>query len=171
MHARTDDAAPRALPSSSTSDRLESRRPSPLLQQLLQPRLLRGILRIRLTRLAREGTRRIAISAGMQKVNRSCRPRSRRRRKKNAKRKDAREREGGRESRKKKREESRGRGEEAKERRGRVSFTAPAAAPRVIAAATSGGVQRVYVSAIADVSSVAPCLHTFVEYGNCSARL
>lgn len=37
--------------------------------------------------------------------------------------------------------------EEAKERRVCVSFTAPAAAPRVIAAATSDGVQRVYVSA------------------------
>lgn len=141
-------------PPSSTSDRFESRPkavPSRR-QQLPRPRL-RGISRIRLTRLAREETRRTVISAGTQKVNRSFARREEEEEKEDEeeeKEEETEEREGAKKQEEKKREK------EEEERttsvRGRISFTAPAAAPRVIAAATSDGVrrssvQRVYVSA------------------------
>lgn len=113
----------------------------------------RGISRIRLTRLAREETRRTVISAGTQKVNRSFARREEEEEKEDEeeeKEEETEERKGAKKQEEKKREK------EEEERttsvRGRISFTAPAAAPRVIAAATSGGarrssVQRVYVSA------------------------
>lgn len=114
----------------------------------------RGISRIRLTRLAREETRRTVISAGTQKVNRSFARREEEEEKEEdeeeEKEEETEERKGAKKHEEKKREK------EEEERttsvRGRISFTAPAAAPRVIAAATSGGarrssVQRVYVSA------------------------
>lgn len=54
---------------------------------------------------------------------------------------------------------------------GRVSFTAPGAAPHVIAAATTAGCNMQRVLRKRAIASYSPALHTFVEYGNCSVRL